>query len=343
MKRYAATNLQGEANFRSIFDVILMNAIWHPQTGHFDGTHVTMEPVLSLPKASHSGVRCLSVTPDSAFCIDAGPELLTHSGRTLRAFSSLANQQQIDSFLLPHLLNGFKSPTTAGPPALRQLQIAMVSALYQRRALRHPEHFVFGIYQPRRSTVHVIAATWVPSPSAVNQSLRDARTMGGPGHASTSKVTIDAPCQTSEDLEIKTYILGQFNLAVPIQLVGLYLMVLATMPLADRYRSQVTDDPPDEPAPDFGDWPDEKSWGSKSQTTETRTTGSKRARREALEDASSPDELNIIDTDPALNSGRPLPRSLAKNERKFGDIQRLPKMSSYSKCLHYVQSLPSSV
>ncbi|KAG9090789.1 hypothetical protein FRC06_000876 [Ceratobasidium sp. 370] len=161
-----------------------------------------LEPTLNLPKAGSSGVRCSSVTPDSAFFITAGDALLRRPPELLRDFSSLAEQERFKTLFVPHLLTGYKSPATAGIPALRQLKIAMVSALYQRHALRHPEHFVFGICHTRISSVSVVAATWVPrNPPNGEEGPQDAGEKGDYAHASTSKATLEASRQ-SDELEV---------------------------------------------------------------------------------------------------------------------------------------------
>ncbi|KAG9080389.1 Fungalysin/Thermolysin Extracellular metalloproteinase 5, partial [Ceratobasidium sp. 370] len=249
-------------------------------------------PTLNLPKASSSGVRCSSVTPDSAFFITAGDALLRRPPELLRDFSSLAEQERFKTLFVPHLLTGYKSPATAGIPALRQLKIAMVSALYQRRALRHPEHFVFGICHTRISSVSVVSATWVPrNPPNGEEGPRDAGEMGDCAHASTSKATLEASRQ-SDELEIKFYFLALLDLELPIDLVRLYLLVLATMPLADVYRRQLIDEPPRQPPPSFIDWADDRSKKRRSQTSGTRTSGHKRARLELPPDPESgPDAI----------------------------------------------------
>ncbi|KAG9102756.1 hypothetical protein FRC06_001208 [Ceratobasidium sp. 370] len=345
MQRYNADyGLLGEAaNFRTIVNVIMLDAIWHPEAEYFEQTHLTMEPTLNLPKASGSGVSCTSVTPDSAFCISAGDDIEAPVD-TRRAFSSLANQGRVASLLLPHLLTEFESPETAGPPAMRQLILAMVSALYQRRALRQTEHFVFGIcHTGPLCSVDVIAARWVPKatePPTADRSVRDAEATADYAHASTSKVTPGASRQTDEEhLEL--------DLKLPIDLVRLYLMILATIPLAVQYRSQIVENPPTEPAPGFGDWSEDKTnrsrggkgaKGGRSQTSNSRTSRTKRARVEEPEESSS-DPVDFISKNPvqkSLSVGHS-----AKNEQKLSDIQRLPEISPYHKSLHYVRSLSS--
>ncbi|KAG8742726.1 hypothetical protein FRC10_001000 [Ceratobasidium sp. 414] len=246
-----------------------------------------MQPKLSPPKTSGSGVRCTSVTPDSALCINTGRELLRKPVDIRHAFSSLANQDDIKSLLLPHLLIEYESPGTAHPSALRQLKIAMVSALYQRHALRQPEHFVFGICQAGISTVHVVAAKWVPvavEPLTGNQNLRDVGAMGNNAHASTSEVKLEESRQSHEDLEIEFYFLDQLDLALPIDLVRLYLLILATMSLAKVYRDQLVQNPSIRPAPGFCDWADDNSEDSKSQTDEADSLGSMRAPKRKYRD-----------------------------------------------------------
>ncbi|KAG9073587.1 hypothetical protein FS749_014917 [Ceratobasidium sp. UAMH 11750] len=125
-------------------------------------------------------------------------------------------------------------------------------------------------------------------------------------------------------------------------------MVLAIVPLAAEYRRQLIDNPPSEPAPDFEDWVDDKSKASKSQTSDTRTLARKRPRLEDPEDAGErevpfeaiPHQIREVkrSSPPEDSSGE-----VGVAERKLGDIQNLPEMSSYYKCWRYVQSLPSGI
>ncbi|KAG8738514.1 hypothetical protein FRC10_006773 [Ceratobasidium sp. 414] len=204
----------------------------------------------------------------------------------------------------------------------------MVSALYQRRALHHPEHFVFGICHTHDTRVDVIAATWKAiEPPTGNQ---NAGATGDSANASTSKVT----------LEIESYFLAQLDLARPIDLVRLYLIVLATIPLAKDYRRQLIDDPPIEPAPDFKGWADDMTWTSKSRTSDTHTSCSKRQRLADVESPGGGDLTGATGPGHVLSLGDS-PSKYGVPKRKLGDIERLPEMSSYYKCLRYVQSLPS--
>ncbi|KAG9102637.1 hypothetical protein FRC06_001552 [Ceratobasidium sp. 370] len=319
MTKYSVFAVVAEVDFRTVVDVIILDAIWPLQAGHSESILVTMEPKLSLPKARGSVVRCTSATLDSAFCINAGRALLSKCSPAIqRDFNSFDNPPGIKSLLLPHLLIEYKNPAKADPTALRQVKIAMVSALYQRYALRHPDHFVFGICQTSTTYVHVIAARWAlkaTAPRTGNRSLRDTGMTGDRAHGSTSKETLEASRQPEAALKIEFYYLDELNLELPIDLVRLYLVVLATVPLAMTYRDQLLQNPPTAPAPDFDDWADDQTRGSKSETTQTGSTGNKHARF-----------TGPGDDEPG---------------GKLGDIQRLPEMSSHYKCLRYVESLPS--
>ncbi|KAG8735636.1 hypothetical protein FRC10_010341 [Ceratobasidium sp. 414] len=203
----------------------------------------------------------------------------------------------------------------------------MVSALYQRRALQHPEHFVFGICHVRPSTVAVLAATWVQKaiePPTGNQNLQGARVTDDHAHAPTANVALESR-QSDKDLE-------------PIDLVRLYLVVLAIIPLAKGYQRQLISNPPAMPAPGFKEWAEDETQTSKSRTSDTRASGSKRARVES--ESPGGDLTGATSPSHTLSLGGSSPED-GVPERKFGDIQRLPEMSSYYKCLHYVQSLPS--
>ncbi|KAG8726029.1 hypothetical protein FRC11_000983, partial [Ceratobasidium sp. 423] len=61
-----------------------------------------------------------------------------------------------------HWVTEFK-PHHDEKPSKCQVVQGLVSALYQRRALGFPKHFVFGTAHHSRTVLEVLAATWVPS------------------------------------------------------------------------------------------------------------------------------------------------------------------------------------
>jgi hypothetical protein len=107
---------------------------------------------------------CSSVTPDSVVCFDVGTTGVMTGGDpiTLGSYCCLSLQSFLASLAVPHWMTEFKRQEKAGLAALRQLQIALVPVLYQRRALGYPDHFVFGTWPVAEFVVQVIAATWVP-------------------------------------------------------------------------------------------------------------------------------------------------------------------------------------
>lgn len=117
--------------------------------------------MLLLPNTLASDLKllCSTATLHSVSCIDVGSEVLGRiSSRVHPTYSCFAKAPI--SLLLPHCLGGFKALAIEGSVSERQVLIGMVSALYQRRALGFPGHFVFGISHRRGCNVNVLAARW---------------------------------------------------------------------------------------------------------------------------------------------------------------------------------------
>jgi hypothetical protein len=87
---------------------------------------------------------CSSITSDSVASIDVGPTILAAPPDIQASYSRFSQQESFTSLLLPHWMIQFKSQTNTGLESLRLIQIALVPALYQRRAIGYPDHFVFG-------------------------------------------------------------------------------------------------------------------------------------------------------------------------------------------------------
>ncbi|CUA68290.1 hypothetical protein RSOLAG22IIIB_07818 [Rhizoctonia solani] len=84
----------------------------------------------------------------------------------------------------------------------------LVSALYQRRALGFPNHFVFGTAHYSRTTLEVLAATWVPSDELAESGARS-QERAGPGDQDVSENpspeadTASSTLKTGEEVKIE--------------------------------------------------------------------------------------------------------------------------------------------
>ncbi|CAE6479283.1 unnamed protein product [Rhizoctonia solani] len=152
----------------------------------------------------------------------------------------------------------------------RQVAEGLVSALYQRRAYGFPNHFVFGSAHYSRTTIEVIAATWVRSDEPANpganpqeaksesavppgdqkinplgSSLQGGDMASGPsragdevGGANTSPTIEDIKKQN----KIVMYTIATYDMTVYSDMLQLYLLMRHTLTLAKQYKKEIEGD-----------------------------------------------------------------------------------------------------
>ncbi|CUA78003.1 hypothetical protein RSOLAG22IIIB_12970 [Rhizoctonia solani] len=147
----------------------------------------------------------------------------------------------------------------------RRVVEGLVSALYQRRALGFPNHFVFGTADHSQTSLEVLAATWVPSDEPVERATQEANVenvvppagqVNGPSGSSlqVGDTTGDIPPTvekagdktadlTIEDIKkynkIVIYKIGVYEMSCIESLLRLYLLMRTTRILAQQYKDEI--------------------------------------------------------------------------------------------------------
>ncbi|KEP55626.1 hypothetical protein V565_002400 [Rhizoctonia solani 123E] len=188
---------------------------------------------------------------------------------------------------IPHWVTEFK-PHHSEPASRRQVVKGLVSALYQRRALGFPNHFVFGTAHHSRTCLEVLAATWVPSDdparlrahsaqeastesavppvdqanSSSGDSLQGGDVAGG-GPRTDKRVDSNTKL-TIQDIKkynkIVVYTIAKYSMLDIEPLLELYLLMRQTRILAQQYQEEIRKDGPDRidqlsyGAKDFYEW-----------------------------------------------------------------------------------------
>ncbi|KAF8595582.1 hypothetical protein BDV93DRAFT_528578 [Ceratobasidium sp. AG-I] len=215
----------------------------------------TLERSLQLPETKSTQLR--ETSPDSAvfFRIKRWP---TMSDEIDLACSSLARASR-DKSLVLHWATEFKQDHSRG--AEQKLFRALVSGLYQRRALGFLDHFVFGTAHHSGAALDVFAATW-EVPKEGQESTGSASQQEIPGSEApdiAQKVVRDSFAgifdmrsegkdeglqaetadETNNDGQIVVYHLGTFNMEGPADMLRLYLLMRSTRSLADQYCEEI--------------------------------------------------------------------------------------------------------
>ncbi|KEP45135.1 hypothetical protein V565_313450 [Rhizoctonia solani 123E] len=151
-----------------------------------------------------------------------------------------------------------------------QVAEGLVSALYQRRAYGFPNHFVFGSAHYSRTTIEVLAATWVRSdefadPGARSQGAKTASAVSpedpktNPADNSlqqgdrtsrppkTGKENTDANASlTIKDIKkynkIVMFSIAKYDMTAVENMLQLYLLMRHTLTLAQQYADEVEKD-----------------------------------------------------------------------------------------------------
>lgn len=105
---------------------------------------------------------CSTTTADSLACIHVGHKIFSMTCASLLHIYSCF-PKPTTSLVLPHCIVDFQGPGIPLALSDHQVQLGMVSALYQRRALGFPHQFVFGIFYLYGYYVNVYAARWEPA------------------------------------------------------------------------------------------------------------------------------------------------------------------------------------
>ncbi|KEP53193.1 hypothetical protein V565_034280 [Rhizoctonia solani 123E] len=210
------------------------------------------------------------VQPDAGAFIVLPPsiELLPlNSWRALSCLPSTGSSGASNHCYALHWVTEFKCD---GNETTSKCQVAkgLVSALYQRRAFGCPNHFVFGTAHHSRTTLEVLAATWVPDEHAEPETrLLDAtknavpaegQENGSSGKLSRDDNTASEAPKTGEDAadvptnlttkEIKkynkivVYSIATYNLRATEGVLELYLLMRQTRALAQQYKNEITKD-----------------------------------------------------------------------------------------------------
>ncbi|KAG8701418.1 hypothetical protein FRC11_012186, partial [Ceratobasidium sp. 423] len=246
----------------------------------------------------------------------------------LSCFPRVGSKDPDCRFIL-HWVTGFKR---GGQEKLSKQQVVegLVTALYQRRALGFPNHFVFGTAHHSQVFLEVLAATWIPSEPvdsgvdskqevdpqtaappldqendpAAHSSLRGGTT-GGASRAGQNLADEGANL-TAKDIkkynEIVVYSIAKYSMRLVEDLLRLYLLMRQTRIFAYEYKAEIAERSKalikelSEEAKDIYQWPPpplpEPDQGSCSTT-------SKRPRTDTLpeeEDSMSVDEYDDSDS-----------------------------------------------
>ncbi|KAF8597967.1 hypothetical protein BDV93DRAFT_527033, partial [Ceratobasidium sp. AG-I] len=191
-----------KADFRKPLDN-LIELVWEPSCEEkMDWMSVLSERTLALPDTRNTSLPflCVTTTSDSVSCIQLE--------RSLELFQPMYSSfsKRILTPVLPHCIAEFNMPMVELEVSIRQVQLGMVSALYQRRALGYPRQFVFGIAHQLGTFVLLLAARWESSPDIIH-----------------------------------VYTLGEFDLQRPYKAVRFYLLLRATLTLAKKYKKEIED------------------------------------------------------------------------------------------------------
>ncbi|EUC60788.1 hypothetical protein RSOL_365300 [Rhizoctonia solani AG-3 Rhs1AP] len=152
----------------------------------------------------------------------------------------------------------------------RQVTEGLVSALYQRRAFGFPNHFVFGTAHYLRTTIEVVAATWVRSAEPAEPAARsqEATTMSSvlhedqknnpPGNSLQEGDATSSPSKTSDEVrganttltikdikkynKIVIYTIATYNMRKTGDMLQLYLLMRHTLALAQQYKDEIVKD-----------------------------------------------------------------------------------------------------
>ncbi|KAB5589563.1 hypothetical protein CTheo_6989 [Ceratobasidium theobromae] len=120
--------------------------------------------------------------------------------------------------------------------ASRQTRMAMVSGLYQRRALGFIDHFVFGTAHSG-NRLEVFAGRWESVGSPADQETGDAPTQATPDQTDQDTTPPEAVGSTSnlpkmDKYEIKIYQFPGYFLSSPLDMVEFYMLMRASYDLA---------------------------------------------------------------------------------------------------------------
>ncbi|CAE7225555.1 unnamed protein product [Rhizoctonia solani] len=211
----------------------------HPSTGR----HVRPDSCAFIPIPKHIAGAAPPAARSSLLCL-------------------MAESNQPNYGYLLHWVTEFKRLGQA-ENSRHQVVEGLVSALYQRRAFGFPNHFVFGTAYHSRTTLEVLAATWVPSESdnpgacsmqepnaegtdpAVGQvnapsgsGSRGVDTAGGESKAKegADKMTIE---EIKKHNKIVVYAIAEFSMTNISHLLQLYLLMRYTRKIAEDYRDDI--------------------------------------------------------------------------------------------------------
>ncbi|EUC61505.1 hypothetical protein RSOL_396330 [Rhizoctonia solani AG-3 Rhs1AP] len=211
------------------------------------------------------------VQPDACAFIVLPPSIQTvqpKSWAALSCFPSSASTSGLDHCYALHWVTEFKRD---GNEALSKCQVVegLVSALYQRRAFGCPNHFVFGTAHYSRTTLEVLAATWVPTDEPANPEARlqdttmsavpgEDQTNDPSGNSSRNANTASAAPKIGEEAagvvtnltvkevmkynKIVVYSIATYKMTVTEDILQLYLLMRQTRVLAQQYKEEITKD-----------------------------------------------------------------------------------------------------
>ncbi|KAF8600398.1 hypothetical protein BDV93DRAFT_559375 [Ceratobasidium sp. AG-I] len=229
-----------EADFRRPINNLIELA-WAPSREEkTDWMFVLLDRMLSLPDTRNTNTNlpflCATTTPDSVSCIRLKRTILL----LLPIYSSFP--KPISTPLLPHCIAEYQAPGIAGDISIRQVQLGMVSALYQRRAMGLLKHFVFGISHESGFLVRMFAARWEPGTNNGDdpQSVPSSRQAGELLNARNAP-QLEGSCAQDPGTHIRicVYALDVFDLSNPYEALRFYLLLRATMTLAERYKNDI--------------------------------------------------------------------------------------------------------
>ncbi|KAF8597774.1 hypothetical protein BDV93DRAFT_527173 [Ceratobasidium sp. AG-I] len=230
-----------------------------------------------VPEISHSAECRLQLPKSDSVCVpdtqvDSAallkvPPLITAISRVgddniRRAFISPIRAGA--GFLLHWATEYAKAGTRHEDHAERRVLIAMVSGLYQRRALGFPSHFVFGTAHSG-DKLRVFAGTWAlkkidpVGEDAIQEQQSKKHTASRESEAGSSveasprltkrrmiskgrSASTNRPKSTEDEYEITIYKLGSYELGTPLEVIEYYLLMRASRNLTLSYMAEIGSD-----------------------------------------------------------------------------------------------------